>query len=223
MKTFSIAIDGPAGAGKSTIAKQLAAMLQCVYVDTGAMYRSVGYYCLKHGIDLEDEKFVSHVMPEIQINLKHTEEGQCIELNGEDVSQKIRNAQVAAAASKVATYGAVRSAMVERQQEMAKSISIIMDGRDIGTVVLPFATLKIFLTASSEERAMRRYKEYKEKGIPCDLKTLKEEIEARDAQDSQRAISPLIKAEDAIEVDTTHLGIDEIVAHIKALLQERIY
>lgn len=222
MKTFSIAIDGPAGAGKSTIAKKLAHLLQCIYVDTGAMYRSVGFYCLNHAISLEDEKAVSEALPHIEINLKHTPEGQRILLNGEDVSEKIRTAEVAASASKVATYAKVRSAMVERQQEMAKSSSIIMDGRDIGTVVLPFATLKIFLTASVEERAMRRFKEYQEKGISCDLEELKNEISLRDKQDSERAISPLKKADDAIELDTTHMQIDEIVAHIKALLEERI-
>ena len=222
MKNFSIAIDGPAGAGKSTIAKKLATQLACIYIDTGAMYRSVGYYCLTHGIDLEDETAVSEALPNINIVLKHSEEGQCIELNGEDVSQKIRTPEVAASASKVATYGAVRRAMVQRQQEMAKSTSIIMDGRDIGTVVLPFATLKIFLTASVEERAMRRYKEYEEKGQACELEVLKEEIRARDAQDCGRAISPLKKADDAIEVDTTHMGIDEIVEHIATLLKERL-
>ena len=222
MKTFSIAIDGPAGAGKSTIAKKLANLLQCIYIDTGAMYRSVGYYCLKNGLSLEDEQAVSNALPHIEITLKHTSEGQRIFLNGEDVSEKIRNAEVAASASKVATYGNVRSAMVERQQEMSKSTSIIMDGRDIGTVVLPLATLKIFLTASVEERAMRRFKEYQEKGMSCDLEALKNEISLRDQQDCERAISPLKKADDAIELDTTHMQIDEIVEHINALLKERL-
>ena len=222
MKTFSIAIDGPAGAGKSTIAKKLAHLLQCIYVDSGAMYRSVGYYCLQNDIALEDEQAVGAALPMMDIILNHTEEGQRIFLNGEDVSQSIRTAEVAASASKVATYGAVRCAMVERQQDMAKSTSIIMDGRDIGTVVLPFATLKVFLTASVEERAMRRFKEYEEKGIPCDLESLKQEISLRDQQDSEREISPLKKAEEAIEVDTTHMPIDEIVKHIEDLLKGRL-
>lgn len=221
MKTFSIAIDGPAGAGKSTIAKKLANLLQCIYVDTGAMYRSVGYYCLMNGLSLEDEQAVSDALPHMEIILKHTLEGQRIFLNGEDVSEKIRTAEVAASASKIATYGNVRRAMVERQQEMAKSTSIIMDGRDIGTVVLPFATLKIFLTASVEERAARRFNEYQEKGMTCDLEALKNEISLRDKQDCERAISPLKKADDAIELDTTCMQIDEIVAHIKALLEGR--
>ena len=154
--------------------------------------------------------------------LKHTSEGQQIYLNGENVSQKIRTPEVAAAASKVAVYGSVRTAMVERQQEMAQSISIIMDGRDIGTVVLPKATLKIFLTASVEERAMRRYKENMEKGIACELESLKNEIILRDQQDTQREISPLRKAEDAIELDTTNLSIDEIIDHIQKLLKKRL-
>ncbi|MBE6023668.1 MAG: (d)CMP kinase [Cellulosilyticum sp.] len=222
MKTFSIAIDGPAGAGKSTIAKKLAHLLQCIYVDTGAMYRSVGYYCIRNGISLEDEEAVSKELPQMDIVLQHTSDGQRIVLNGEDVSQQIRNTEVAASASKVATYGAVRKSMVQRQQEMAKSTSIIMDGRDIGTVVLPFATLKIFLTASVEERAMRRLKEYEEKGMVCNLESLKEEISLRDKQDSEREISPLKQADDAIVLDTTHMEIDEIVAHIQMLLKERL-
>lgn len=222
MKTFSIAIDGPAGAGKSTIAKKIAHDLNCIYIDTGAMYRSVGYYCIKNGINYEDEKSVCEVLSQMNIELKTSETGQLIFLNGEDVSSKIRTDEVAASASKVATYGPVREALVERQQEMAKSQAIIMDGRDIGTVVLPFATLKIFLTASVEERAMRRYKEYVEKGMDVSLETLKDEIKARDAQDSGRKISPLKKADDAVEMDTTHMSIEEIVESIKSQLNERL-
>ena len=222
MKTFSIAIDGPAGAGKSTIAKKIASDLKCVYIDTGAMYRSVGYYCLQNGINYGDEAAVCSALEKMTITLKTSENGQRIFLNDEDVSLKIRTDEVAAAASKVATYGPVREALVERQQEMAKSQAIIMDGRDIGTVVLPFATLKIFLTASVEERAQRRYKEYTEKGMEVCLETLKEEIKVRDAQDTGRKISPLKKAEDAVEVDTTYMSIDEIVEVIKEKLNERI-
>ena len=219
---FSIAIDGPAGAGKSTIAKKLAQQLQCVYVDTGAMYRSVGYYCMTQHIDILDEKEVSAALNHIEIELKQNNEGQCIFLNGEDVSDKIRKGEIAAAASRVATYKTVRQYLVQRQQAMAQSISIIMDGRDIGTVVLPHATLKIFLTASVEERALRRFKEYKEKGIACELKHLENEIALRDAQDAGREISPLRKAVDAIELDTTHLQIDEIVEQIHHLLKQRL-
>lgn len=222
MKTFSIAIDGPAGAGKSTIAKKIAHDLKCIYIDTGAMYRSVGYYCLQNGIDYHEEELVCNALPAIHIVLKSCEDGQHIYLNHEDVSLNIRTGEVAVVASKVATYGKVREALVKMQQEMAKSQSIVMDGRDIGTVVLPFATLKIYLTASVEERAQRRYKEYIEKGMSISLTSLEEEIKARDAQDMGREISPLKKAEDAIELDTTYLGIDEIVERIKNKLMERL-
>ncbi len=222
MKTFSIAIDGPAGAGKSTIAKQLAHHLKCVYIDTGAMYRSVGYYCLQNGIDYHEEDVVCEALPKIHIVLKSCEDGQHIYLNDEDVSLNIRTREVSGAASKVATYGKVRKALVQMQQEMAKSQSIIMDGRDIGTVVLPFATLKIYLTASVEERAQRRYKEYIEKGMTVSLDSLEEEIKVRDAQDMGREISPLKKAEDAIELDTTYMSINEIVEEIKTKLMERL-
>lgn len=220
---FSVAIDGPAGAGKSTIAKQLAQLLECVYVDTGAMYRSVAYYCLIHDINIKNETLVSDALPKIQIQLEYTkEEGQRLLLNGKDISKEIRTETVSKAASIVARYQAVREVLVKMQQAMTESTSLIMDGRDIGTTVLPNATLKIFLTASVEERAKRRLKEYEEKEIACDLETLKAEISDRDKQDMERAISPLKKAEDAIEIDTTFLTIDEIVTKIQQLLKERI-
>ncbi len=222
MKTFSIAIDGPAGAGKSSIAKQIAKKLTCIYIDTGAMYRAVGYYCMNQGIDYNEEAQVEKVVGKIQLRLSIKNEVQQIFLNEENVSSLIRNDQVAAAASKVATYKSVREALVRMQQEMAESTSLVMDGRDIGTVVLPDATLKIFLTASVEERAKRRYKEYVEKGeTPC-LETLRTEIRERDFQDSHRTISPLKKAEDAIELDTTYMTIDEIVEEIIGLLNTRL-
>ena len=218
MKTFSIAIDGPAGAGKSSIAKQIATRLQCIYIDTGAMYRSVGYYCMSRGIDYNEEVQVEKALSAIHLKLSIENEGQQIFLNEENVSLLIRNDQVAAVASKVATYKAVREALVRMQREMAESTAVVMDGRDIGTVVLPQATLKIFLTASVEERAKRRYKEYVEKGqTPC-LETLIAEIKERDFQDSNRIISPLKKADDAIEVDTTYMTIEEIVKQIIELL-----
>lgn len=222
MKTFSIAIDGPAGAGKSTIAKKIAEDLACIYIDTGAMYRSVGYYCLQNQIDYQDEEAVCKSLGDMHIILKTSDQGQQIYLNDVNVSQSIRTDIVAAAASKVATYGPVRSELVKRQQEMASLQSVVMDGRDIGTVVLPFATLKIFLTASVDERAKRRYKEYIEKGMDVSLETLKDEIKARDAQDAGRKISPLKKAEDAVEIDTTYMHIDEIVECIKNKLLERL-
>lgn len=221
MSKFSIAIDGPAGAGKSTIAKRLATLLNCIYIDTGAMYRTVGYACLLEGVSYEDESAVVEVLNKIKLSMQYSEMGQQIYLNDENVSTKIRTDEVAAAASKVATYQPVREELVRRQQEMAKAQSVVMDGRDIGTVVLPFATLKIFLTASVEERAQRRFKEYAEKGMSVSIAQLEADIKARDLQDSTREISPLKQAEDAVVVDTTHLTIDEIVKKIEALLQER--
>lgn len=222
MKQFSIAIDGPAGAGKSTIAKLLAKNLGCIYIDTGAMYRAVGYYCIKNGIEYDQEASVKAHLDKIELTLQCLQEGQVILLNGENISSLIRTDEVAAAASKVATYGVVRKEMVRRQQEMAKTQSIVMDGRDIGTVVLPFATLKVFLTASVEVRAQRRFKEYNEKGLEISIEQLSEEIRIRDEQDSTREISPLKQAEDAILLDTTHLKIEEIVTFIKEALMQRL-
>ena len=222
MKQFSIAIDGPAGAGKSSIAKELAKHLECIYIDTGAMYRSVGLGAILQGLDYQDEEAVSLLMPNLEIKLKMSEEGQQIYLNGENVSTKIRNDEVAAAASRVATYAKVREALVESQRAMKNETSVVMDGRDIGTVVMPNATLKIYLTASVNERALRRFKEYEAKGITVDLAVLSEEIAARDKQDMERKISPLKKADDAVEIDTTYMTIDEIVEKIIVLLKERL-
>lgn len=222
MKKFSIAIDGPAGAGKSSIAKVLANKLECIYIDTGAMYRSVGLGAIKQGLNYQDEKAVSLLMPNLDIKLKMSEEGQQIFLNGHNVSTEIRNDEVAAAASKVATYSKVREALVESQRAMQSETSVVMDGRDIGTVVMPNATLKIYLTASVNERALRRFKEYEAKGVQADLAVLTEEIAARDKQDMERKISPLKKADDAVEIDTTYMTIEEIVDRIMTLLKERI-
>lgn len=222
MKKFSIAIDGPAGAGKSSIAKVLANKLECIYIDTGAMYRSVGLGAIKQGLNYQDEEAVSLLMQNLDIKLKMSEEGQQIFLNGHNVSIEIRNDEVAAAASKVATYSKVREALVESQRAMQNETSVVMDGRDIGTVVMPNATLKIYLTASVNERALRRFKEYEAKGVQADLAVLTEEIAARDKQDMERKISPLKKADDAVEIDTTYMTIEEIVERIMTLLKERI-
>ncbi|WP_054742943.1 (d)CMP kinase [Cellulosilyticum ruminicola] len=222
MKKFSIAIDGPAGAGKSSIAKILANKLGCIYIDTGAMYRSVGLGAIKQGLNYQDEEAVSLLMPDLDIKLKMSEEGQQIFLNGHNVSTEIRNDEVAAAASKVATYTKVREALVESQRTIQNETSVVMDGRDIGTVVMPNATLKIYLTASVNERALRRFKEYEAKGIAVDLAVLTEEIVARDKQDMERKISPLKKSDDAVEIDTTYMTIEEIVERIISLLNERM-
>ncbi len=218
---FSIAIDGPAGAGKSTIAKRLAKDLKCIYIDTGAMYRSVAYYCLTNKINVNNEVEVNAIIDDINIRLEISEEGQLIFVNGEDVSTKIRNSEISLLASKVATYMLVRQKLVSIQQAIAKERSVIMDGRDIGTTVLPFATLKVFLTASTTERANRRFTEYVKDNPDITLEEVIEDIKKRDFQDSTREISPLRKAEDAIEVDTTGITIEEIVTKIEALLKDR--
>lgn len=222
MNKFSIAIDGPAGAGKSTIAKELAKKLDCIYIDTGAMYRSVGFYCISKDVDYSVEEEVNRLLGEIDIDIKYANGTQSIYLNNEDVSTAIRTQEVATAASKVATYAKVREALVKMQRNLQKSTSVVMDGRDIGTVVLPDATLKIFLTASSKERANRRCLEYTQKGLEANYNQILKEIEERDYQDSNREVSPLRKAEDAVEIDTTHLTIEDIVESMMTLLQQRI-
>ena len=212
-----IAIDGPAGAGKSTIAKILAERLDYMYVDTGAMYRTIALACLKKGIDLADEEAVSNVCTEADITVKYENGVQKMYLDGEDVSETIRTEEVSKAASDTSKYLKVRERLVQMQRDLTKEYNVIMDGRDIGTAVLPDATLKIYLTASVEVRAQRRYKEYKEKGIECTLEEIKKDIEQRDYNDMTREISPLCKAEDAIEVDTSDLSIEEVVQKVISL------
>ena len=222
MSKFSVAIDGPAGAGKSSIAKKIASRLKCIYVDTGAMYRTVGYYCINNNIDYNDEMEVEKICN--KINLSLTLEGgvQQVFLNEVNVSDAIRSTEASMAASKVATYKVVRESLVKKQQQIADKQSLVMDGRDIGTVVLPDATLKIFLVATVDERANRRYKEYLIKGEnPC-FEKLKKEIQDRDLQDSNRKISPLKKAEDAVEIDTTNMSIDQVVETIVSILKDKI-
>lgn len=220
MKKISIAIDGPAGAGKSTIAKLVARKLECIYIDTGAMYRAVGLYCIKNNIDYNDEIKVNHAMDHFKIDICFENNEQLICLNAVDVSQQIRTDEVAAAASKVATYKDIREALVLQQRKMQSEKSVVMDGRDIGTVVMPNATLKIFLTASVSERAKRRFEEYRNKGVNVSLEELTREIIERDYQDSHRKISPLRKADDAIEVDTTSLSINHIVDQIMSFINK---
>ncbi len=221
MKSFSIAIDGPAGAGKSTIAKELAKQLNCIYIDTGAMYRAVGLYFIKNQMDYNDEHLVESQLGNIKIDLGYQNGIQQIFLNNEDVSTAIRTQSVADAASKVATYKEVRSLLVSLQRQLKLKHSVVMDGRDIGTVVMPDATLKIFLTASPEERARRRHLEYQEKGINISIEELYKQITERDYQDTHRMHSPLKKAEDAIEIDTTNQTIEEIIKEIITLLKKK--
>lgn len=221
MNQFSIALDGPAGAGKSTIAKTLAKTLGCVYIDTGAMYRTVGLYCILNDINYNEEMAVVKELTSIHITITYSNEQQHIFLNDKDVSLEIRTQEVAAAASKVATYKDVRKYLVDLQRKLASEVSVVMDGRDIGTVVLPEATLKIFLTASAKVRAERRKLEYAEKGVAVSLDQLIREINDRDEQDSNRKESPLKKAEDAVEVDSSDLNAKEVVETIINLLTNR--
>lgn len=211
MKNLKIAIDGPSASGKSTIAKLLAKKLNYIYIDTGAMYRCVGYYALLHDINLEDEKKVTELLKDIHISMD--QKGHVF-LNEQDVSLEIRKNEVSMAASKVSTYQAVREFLVAQQRTLALSGGVILDGRDIGTVVLPDAQLKIYQVASVKTRAKRRYLENKERGIDGDLKSIEKEIEQRDYQDMHRTISPLKKAKDAIEIDTSNMSLDELLEEI---------
>ena len=215
MKRINIAIDGPSAAGKSTIAKRLCEKLNYVHLDTGAMYRCTALKALREGIDLEDEAGVCRMLADTEIVL--TPEGKVF-LDGEDVSTAIRQDDVSMAASTVSKHQNVRRDLVARQQEMAKAGGFIMDGRDIGTVVLKDAQVKIFMTASPRARAERRYNQNIKAGIPTsDIETLEAEIAARDYQDTHREHSPLKKAEDAVEIDTSYLTIEEVVDRIYAL------
>lgn len=216
---MNIAIDGPAGAGKSSIAKLVAKKLSFIYVDTGAMYRTMALYYLKNGMDPSNQELVESHCDEIDIRLVHEDGSQQIYLNGERVSEEIRKEEVGNNASVVAAYGAVRKKLVALQKQIAAASDVIMDGRDIGTVVLPDAEVKIYLTASSAVRAERRYKELKEKGIDCDLKQIEEDIIARDEQDMNREISPLRQAEDAVLVDSSDMSIEEVVERIVGLVR----
>ena len=216
-KNISVAIDGPSAAGKSTIAKMVAKKENFIYIDTGAMYRCVAYYCLTQKIDLNDEKAVEQAIEHIQIRLTPDNK---VYLNDEDVSNQIRQDQVSLGASCVSKYQVVRSFLVDEQRKMAKAGNVILDGRDIGTVVLPNADLKIYQIASVETRAKRRYLENLERGFDADLETIKKEIEERDYQDTHREISPLKKAEDAIELDTSSLTLEEVVEQVLTLIQK---
>lgn len=217
---MNIAIDGPAGAGKSSIAKRVAKELAFVYVDTGAMYRTMALYFLENMIPVDDEDEVSAHCDEIDIKLEYIDNSQIVRLNGKDVSDDIRKEEVGNTASLVAKYTAVRNKLVALQRRMAETTDLIMDGRDIGTVVLPNAEAKIYLTASSAVRAKRRFLELQEKGVSCDLDKIEEDIIARDKQDMNREISPLKQAEDAILVDSSDMTIDEVVEAIKKIVKE---
>ena len=211
---MNIAIDGPAGAGKSTIARRVAKEKGYIYVDTGAMYRAIGLYFMNEGVDAENVAAVLEALAAIQVEIKYEAGEQQVYLNGKNVSKKIRQEAVGNMASKVATKQAVRDKLLDLQRNLAATQDVVMDGRDIGTFVLPNAELKIYLTASVDTRADRRYKELVEKHMPADLEEIKRDIETRDYQDMHREIAPLTQAEDAYYLDSFSLTIDEVVAEI---------
>lgn len=213
-KTITIAIDGPAAAGKSTVAKIVAEKLGYIYIDTGAMYRALTLEAINKDIDLDDEISLENVLNNINIDLEQANNGQRVIVNGTDVTSKIRSPKVTNSVSHIAKHPNIRKEMVLRQQVFAQEQNIVMDGRDIGTHVLPNANIKFFLIASAEERARRRYEENIKNNIPTNLEKLKQEIEERDQMDSKREVSPLIKASDAIELDTTKLTIHQVVERI---------
>lgn len=221
MKKFAVAVDGPAGSGKSTVAKEIAKALGILYIDTGAMYRTVGMACLKKGIDPSDEEAVVASLDSLDMKIFPEAGGQRILLDGEDITSRIRTEEIGKAASSVAAYQKVREKLVEIQQGLAKEQSVIMDGRDIGTKVLPDAEVKIYLDASVEERAKRRVGELEAQGKTADLETIREEIAQRDYQDMHRENSPLCRAEDAVNVDTTGLDIPAVTAKLLALIAEK--
>lgn len=214
----TVAIDGPASSGKSTVAKRIADELNLIYVDSGAMYRTITYVVLEKGIDLSDQDSIMRELNQVSIEFEKTADGQLVYCNGQDVTVEIRQNDVTNAVSAVSAHPKVRAELVERQRSLSQKQPTIMDGRDIGTVVFPDANVKVFLVASVDQRAERRFKENTLKGIESDLSKLKQEISARDYKDSTREVSPLTKASDAIEIDTTSLSIDEVVEKITAII-----
>lgn len=219
---INIAIDGPAGAGKSTIAKAVAKKLGLIYLDTGAMYRSVAYFVLKKGVSVSDEEGVGRVLEELEMDIRYEDGAQQIYVCGENATPYLREPHMSKAASDVSALPVVRYKMVELQREFAKTHDVVLDGRDIGTFVLPDANCKIFMTASPEERAQRRFKELVEKGVGCTFEEVLADINKRDYNDSHRAVAPLKKAEDAVELDTTHLTADEVAEKVESIVKENI-
>lgn len=222
MTNIQIAIDGPASAGKSTIAKILASNLKYVYVDTGAMYRTITLAAKQAGISYDDEQSITELLDTTDIRFEPGTPVQHVFLNNQEVTSLIRSTEVTNNVSLVSSYAAVRENLVERQRAIASHDNVIMDGRDIGTTVLPKAQVKIFLVASVEERAQRRYRENVSKGIATDLNTLRKEIETRDYKDSHRQISPLVQAKDAILVDTTGQTIEQVVDEITEIIKNSL-
>jgi len=222
VKNIQIAIDGPAGAGKSTVAKIAAEKLQYTYIDTGAMYRALTLKALRTSTDLDSEQAIADLLKDSTIELVPAENGQRVLLDGEDVSEEIRFPNISANVSKVAAHAAMRAIMVDLQHDMAARGGVVMDGRDIGTAVLPHAELKVFMSATVEERARRRFEDNNKRGIESSIEQLQQEIALRDKMDSEREASPLVQAEDAIFLDTTTLSIDEAADAILKLASERM-
>ena len=221
--SIAIALDGPAGAGKSTIARRAASELNYIYVDTGALYRAIALAALKKGIEPDDAAEAEKLLPEITVDLAFNESGeQIVLLNGENVSADIRTPEVSMAASKISAIPAVRAFLLDLQRGMAKTHNVIMDGRDIGTVVLPDAQVKIFLTASPEARAGRRYKELVEKGMDVNFEDILQDVITRDYNDSHRETAPLKPAPDSVTVDTTELDFEQSVEKIISVIKENL-
>ena len=219
---ISVAIDGPAGAGKSTLARRLAGELGYIYVDTGAMYRTIGLYALRAGKDPKDNEAVNALLPSIRLRLASVEGEQHIYLGDEDVSTAIRTEEAGMAASAVGANPTVRAYLLDTQRNMAKTQNVLMDGRDIGTVVLPDATVKIFLTASPEARATRRWKEYQAKGMSNTYEEVLADVKQRDYQDTHRAAAPLKQAEDAVLLDTSELNFEQSLAAMKEIIAQKV-
>ena len=218
---YNIAIDGPAGAGKSTIARKVAEKLSFIYVDTGAMYRSMALYFIRHDIAAQDEEKIAAACPDIDVSIAYQDGEQQVILNGENVNGLIRTEQVSMMTSDTSKYPVVREKLLSLQRGLAEKENVIMDGRDIGTCVLPNADVKIYLTASAAERARRRYKEQTERGVDCDIKEIERDIIARDEQDMNREVAPLRQAEDAVLVDSSDMTIDQVVDEIIRIYQEK--
>lgn len=220
--SFQVAIDGPAGAGKSTIAKAVSKKLKFVYVDTGAMYRAIGLACLRASVNLDDEEKVSELSENTEVSISYVNGEQAVLLNGENVNGFIRTQEVGDAASKVSQYKRVRAKLVSLQQELTKTQNVIMDGRDIASCVLPNAQVKIYLDASVEVRAKRRFDEFVEKGISADLKTIEDEVRERDYRDMHRENSPLVKVPEAEVVDSSNMTVEETVECILKKVEKKL-
>ena len=223
MEYISIAIDGPSGAGKSTLAKDIAAQLNYLYVDTGAIYRTIGYCVMQKGVDPESEDAVAAILPQAEIRMSYGDDGlQHMYLNSEDVTAEIRLPEISRYASKVSAHTAVRAFLLEMQRQLARENNVIMDGRDIGTVVLPDAQVKIYLTAAAEARARRRWRELEQRGTPQPYETVLADIQARDYSDINRPVAPLRQAEDAVLLDTTEMNFQQSRDAILNIIREKV-